>query len=462
MYVKTNQTGISKRQLKDKSWVFYGSYWDSETKRSVRKKIGGKKDNVTSALEAKKIFYKMQDVKKDVVVSKEDIDITLNYLHEKYFDNRYKVVKENFILSFGDNLKVPLEEDNIYRAKKQAVTKEKNRFKNHISKHFIASKSLEHITLQDLIDFKSYVIDKENIGTKTKHLIYALAKTIWTYGIDHNYTKIANIFLNKEISKQLKNPQYVRERVLSVTEQSMLIWKLEESGNYNAYVCAKIGLITGARSASILGILKRDINIDKKILTINNYKTHKTYKIPFSSNYIPFFKNVLERIEKDNHHIIQSTKYGYKGTALAKIPKKYFQICDELFNEGLDKKDSFTRINKVVGFHTLRHTKATSLANSNVPLHIVQKFLNHSSIETTLKYLNTDTERMREQIDKDSLISSLDSDFEVNEIDSSSLQEELDREVHFSEEEKKEIMQEFSAEDVFDKKNENSEYQIPF
>ncbi len=40
--------------------------------------------------------------------------------------------------------------------------------------------------------------------------------------------------------------------------------------------------------------------------------------------------------------------------------------------------------------HTLRHTVITRLARAGIPVHDIQRFIGHKSIETTLKYIHTE------------------------------------------------------------------------
>ncbi len=46
--------------------------------------------------------------------------------------------------------------------------------------------------------------------------------------------------------------------------------------------------------------------------------------------------------------------------------------------------------------HGLRHTGATWLADSGVPLHVLQQILGHQSIETTTAYLHPDHRHLAE------------------------------------------------------------------
>lgn len=50
--------------------------------------------------------------------------------------------------------------------------------------------------------------------------------------------------------------------------------------------------------------------------------------------------------------------------------------------------------------HTLRHSYATHLQNSGVPLNVIQQILGHERIETTTVYVHLGLERMREHVEK--------------------------------------------------------------
>ena len=57
------------------------------------------------------------------------------------------------------------------------------------------------------------------------------------------------------------------------------------------------------------------------------------------------------------------------------LEERLLKILDELFNQGLDRKDSVHRI----VIHSLRHTCASHLASEGASMQVIQKQLNHSS-----------------------------------------------------------------------------------
>ena len=50
--------------------------------------------------------------------------------------------------------------------------------------------------------------------------------------------------------------------------------------------------------------------------------------------------------------------------------------------------------------HTLRHTRAVSLADKGMPVHILMKKLRHRSMEPTTTYVNVNTKKVREMEDE--------------------------------------------------------------
>ena len=72
---------------------------------------------------------------------------------------------------------------------------------------------------------------------------------------------------------------------------------------------------------------------------------------------------------------------------------------DELFNQGLDKQNNQDR-DFVANFHSIRRSVATNLARQGTSLYDVMVFLNHSSIEQTMKYLNMTSTNLGQEHNK--------------------------------------------------------------
>lgn len=237
-----------------------------------------------------------------------------------------------------------------YRAKAQ-----------HLS-HFIGKKELKAITLKDLNDMIKTL--SENKAPKTINSILDFAKGVFSfakkeYGIENKAIDDVKRF-------KINNN---RERFLSLVE----IKKLEDSvqNDEALKIFVSLALSTGARLMGIINITKKDIDLEKNEVIINDFKNN--------SKYIAFLNNKTKSIIKKRiEHIGDDERVVPKGRRL--IVEALRPILNNLFNEGVaDRKQ------KVV-IHTLRHTFASHLAIKGVPIQIIQKLLNHKDIKMTMRY----------------------------------------------------------------------------
>jgi len=162
------------------------------------------------------------------------------------------------------------------------------------------------------------------------------------------------------------------------------------SGNSVLEIFVGIALSTGARANSILSLQKKDINIENKSITLQDFKRNNTY-VGYADHMV--WEKIVQHIDKfpANGYVCsengKKTKYHIVYTKLRKV--------FERFNRGLEADD---RINRVV-IHTLRHTFASHLAINGVSIQEIQKLMNHQDIKQTLKYAKLMPESGRKYIE---------------------------------------------------------------
>lgn len=125
-----------------------------------------------------------------------------------------------------------------------------------------------------------------------------------------------------------------------------------------------------------------DLNFDRRILHVKKGKGYKERLVPFSKSsskilqeYIYDHRPSLIKSQKEDHFFI-----GLFGKPMAKYSlygriKKLVVLTD---NPELNQKD--------VGLHTLRHSIATHFLENGMDLRNIQRFLGHSSLESTQIY----------------------------------------------------------------------------
>ncbi|NIP31608.1 MAG: tyrosine-type recombinase/integrase, partial [Candidatus Dadabacteria bacterium] len=179
-----------------------------------------------------------------------------------------------------------------------------------------------------------------------------------------------NKFFGKNPVKQSGIPQVndKKERVLTVVEEKRL---MDSCPDYLKHAIL-IALNTGMRRGEILRLKWEWIDFDENLIVLpqTNTKNKESRKIPI--NHL-VRKILLERklISGNSVHVFASI--DSKSGHIYWLNRSFKRACKIADIEGLR-------------FHDLRHTAATRLVESNIPLHEVAKLLGHSTIKITERY----------------------------------------------------------------------------
>lgn len=194
----------------------------------------------------------------------------------------------------------------------------------------------------------------------------------------------------REVKKHLEREEYQKLKFYLVFG---LAKKLNESPKFSAThahypeqileTVIFIALKTGARFSEILGLTEEDIDVDRKLINID-----KTWDYKTSIGFKPT-KNVgsIREVLVDDELIETLRKYfdWLKDSEIEIDSGTLFNIKNfKLFNNTVN--DHLERILKgldiePITLHKLRHTHASILISSEVPVDVVAKRLGHSSTE---------------------------------------------------------------------------------
>lgn len=275
-----------------------------------------------------------------------------------------------------------------YVAKKYFETKDdsKSTFErlSKYNKHLfpvLGMKEITKVTKNDLVDLQQKTL-QNGLSNQTANMIIELFGTIFNYGFREEMYEAVNPSI--KVSKlKVKN---TRERFLNKYEINELFEAAEKYDLDNGNGCllemfCKISLTTGARMESILHLKKCDIDLQNEIIRLIDFKDGgEVYSGYITDTSREILHSNLPKIGF-NDYIISFNYSGEKITG-RQLQRRLKPILDELFNKGLDIKD---RKNRIV-IHSFRHTFASQLALSNVPIRQIQELLNHSDISQTVRY----------------------------------------------------------------------------
>ena len=141
----------------------------------------------------------------------------------------------------------------------------------------------------------------------------------------------------------------------------------------------------GLRKQEGLSLNTEDVQLEKELLLVRKGQAHK-------ARYIPLSKQNLKYLSE---YLLYGRPYlnpgkNEKAFLVGVTGKRYTDAFGRL-----QKLRHRAGINKPIGVHTLRHSIATHLLQSGMQLEHIQRFLGHSSLESTQIYTHIVAENQK-------------------------------------------------------------------
>ena len=267
--------------------------------------------------------------------------------------------------------------DNLIHVKQSTKTIYKSYADKHLKPKMgnIRLKKMNREVLQRYVDELS-----NELSAKSVKAVFSMTRLCLKTAYDNRL--IDNIFDNirfpKTVSKEVK--------VLTKQEQERLEQVIEISGNDND-IGILICLYTGIRIGEVCALRWENINLERKMMTINktmyrvndNDGAHKT-KIVFSSpksatseRDIPiagFLAEKLKGMQKKEGFVINNRGKYIEPAVYRRRYKKLLGMANIEY----------------INYHAMRHTFAVRALELGVDVKTLSELLGHSSVSTTLNY----------------------------------------------------------------------------
>ena len=195
-------------------------------------------------------------------------------------------------------------------------------------------------------------------------------------------------WIDKNPTRGLKrNPEYNRERYLTVEEIKRLNQVLNNYHNRTSAEAIQMLLLTGARRGEVLNMRWNQLDLDNGIWTKppNSTKQRKTHRVVLNGPAIALLKR--RQSESKSEWVFPGRR---KGEPLRKIDRAWDVVRKEAGLVGQNH----------ARMHDLRHSYASLLINSGVPLAVIGGLLGHSQPSTTARYAHLLDEVQRAATDK--------------------------------------------------------------
>ncbi|WP_202709699.1 tyrosine-type recombinase/integrase [Sporosalibacterium faouarense] len=154
--------------------------------------------------------------------------------------------------------------------------------------------------------------------------------------------------------------------------------------NTEVYIGVVLAITLGLRRGEVLGLLWKDIDFKKKILTVDKTLVVADKKIKVDtpktekSNRVLLLSNSLIEVlilEKENRQALDNDYVVLNPEGERWNPSSFSRRYSEIRDKKCLKK---------IRFHDLRHTNATIMYRANIKAKVMQERLGHSNISTTL------------------------------------------------------------------------------
>jgi integrase/recombinase XerD len=183
------------------------------------------------------------------------------------------------------------------------------------------------------------------------------------------------------LEREVLTQEEIKE-LYTIVENGDYLTQKQEALNYQDKVLLTIYYGCGLRRTEGISVLVDDINFDTRVLHVKKGKYSKQRLIPFN---------------KTASKILQDWVFEYRTILVQdKTEAKLFinrfgtPLCAGTLGERLkrivNKSENIKLKEKNITLHSLRHSIATHLLANGMDIQKVQRFLGHSSLETTQIY----------------------------------------------------------------------------
>lgn len=228
------------------------------------------------------------------------------------------------------------------------------------------------LNYDNINNFLNYLENIRNSSINSRNQRLACIKSLCTYILTYEVTYLEEFQKIIDIKSKKYNPKtidyFTKEEITEILNKPNYEVKQE---------LKELSILTilydGAlRVSELINLKTEDIILENPArIIVKQSKGNKSREVPITSGTVKILKKYKEQFNlKSGDYFIQSNhKKTYTSNGIRKIINKY--------TKGFRFK---------VTPHTFRHTKASHLLESNVPLIYIRDFLGHESIETTEIY----------------------------------------------------------------------------
>lgn len=210
--------------------------------------------------------------------------------------------------------------------------------------------SIGSVSLADLKELRNVLL-KKKLSRNTVYTYFRHLKTFFSFCKDNGY--VSHIPVPKI------SPGKIEKRTIPEETMHRILWYLRVH-NYNQWLLIKLYYLTGFRKSELLNLKGEDIDLDRRIIYVNNTKENRIDKFPIYTQ----LYNLLSQIVISKGNLFNYSPNGLK-----------------FWNRMLGRLE----LTSLYSIHDIRRSFATRMAGKLMPYEL-NKLMRHKSMQTTLKF----------------------------------------------------------------------------
>lgn len=337
---------------------------------------------------------KRKQIRRRGFKTKREAKDTLITIQQEVQQNEYIGTNKTTVEAFVDKW---LKNERVHECEDATFYNNTLYLKNHVKPRigFIQMQKMDAETCQDFVSAMS----EEGYARNT---------------IDRVTTMLKLAFDRAVVYKVIKE-NYMRQVKLPRTEnKEMPVWSTDQINTFlhftkgkKRYCAYAIALFTGMRQGEILGLRWKDVDFNKKVISVNQTLVNYGKNIKHGAK----TKSGVRTISIPNQliDILIDQRQSYEKLK-EKLGNDFIDLDLVIFNERNGKfifpgnlTKSYMRDVKAAGlphipFHSMRHSHATMLIQKNVNVKLISERLGHSKIGITLDTYSHVTPNMQQEV----------------------------------------------------------------
>jgi integrase/recombinase XerD len=237
----------------------------------------------------------------------------------------------------------------------------------HLTAHYALLP--DSLTEQQVRDYFLHLKHESDLATGTLSVAFSGIKFFYTHTVPRDWNTLRMV----RVPKQKTLPD-----VLTIEEVRNLIEAVRRP-DIKAYFWTVYSL--GLRLQEGLHLQVGDIDSKRMLVHVRQGKGYKDRYVPLPQRTL----DMLRRHWTTHHHPLwlfpAKRRRSRRGDGLG-------PMCGPTVQSAMCRVVEELKIRKAVSIHTLRHSYATHLLEAGVNLRLIQHYLGHNSLKTTMVYLH--------------------------------------------------------------------------